>query len=259
MRARRVIALLLVSGMAAAGEPKPTAVDTKAFRDKLVVLEDAQGGTYIVLPGADSRMWFGTGKTLYEQVVVTRFANGETGAWDVGVWSPRVTNVQPGSVQRRDDGSFRRWCGGDKYLDLKIITADRAKGIIDKAQFLSTALTRRPHLLARDDAGTYYYVDVIREQYGGSGYRVFVGKKGAMKPLALTDVATDSAGEVFSTKAGDVRIVHENPNESAKASVMWIKGEKRTALVQLDTDANSRLIFKDLGIYTFLGTICDDI
>jgi len=260
MRARWVLGLAgLVSGIAAAGEPKPTAVDIKAVRDQLVVLEDTQGGTYVVLPTSDGRMWYGTGKTLFEQVVVTKFLNGETGAWDIGVWAPRVTRTQPGSVQRKDDGSFHRWCGTDHDSPLKIVPADRAKGVLDKATFMSTALTRRPHLLARDDAGTYYYVDVIRDQYGGSGFRVFAGKKGAMKQLPLSDVASDTAGEVFATKSGDVRFVHDDPDAGTKAVVTWVKGEKRTQLVMLDTDQNSRLIFKDLGVYSFLGTICDDL
>ena len=36
---------------------------------------------------------------------------------------------------------------------------------------------------------------------------MFVGKKGAMKQLPLTDVASDTAGEVFATKTGDLRLV----------------------------------------------------
>jgi hypothetical protein len=39
----------------------------------------------------------------------------------------------------------------------------------------------------------------------------------------------------------------------------WIRGEKRTDLVGLDLDVNSRLIFRDLGVYKFTGTICDNI
>jgi hypothetical protein len=262
MRARRVIPALLgvVSGIAVAGEPKPTAVEIKAFKDKLIVLEDPQGGTYVVLPGGgeDSRLFFGTTKAVYEQIIINRFANGETGAWDLGVVAPRVPNIQPGSVQRKDDGTFHRWCGSERDTVLKQAPADRAKGILDKASFLSTALTRRSHLLARDDSGVYYYVDVIRDQYGGSGFRVWVGKKGAMKQLPLTDVASDTGGEVFATKSGDVRIVRDK-DVSSKATVTFVKGEKHTSLVQLDLDANSRLIFKDLGVYSFLGTICDDL
>jgi hypothetical protein len=263
MRARWVIGLLgFASAIAIAGEPKPTAVEIKGFRDQLVVLEDTQGGTYVVLSTkkvGDARAWFGTPKTLYEQVIVTRSANGKTGSWDLGIWSPRVPHFQPGSIQRKDDGTYHRWCGNDHEISLKLVTADRAKGILDKAKFMTSALTRRPHLLARDDAGTYYYVDVIRDQYGGSGYRVFAGKKGAMRQLPLSDVASDTAGEVFSTKSGDMRFVHENSEEHQKAAAMWIKGTKRTPLVLLDVDGNSRLIFKDLGVYSFLGTICDDL
>jgi hypothetical protein len=85
---------------------------------------------------------------------------------------------------------------------------------------------------------------------------VFVGKKGAMKELPLTDVASDSAGDVFATKTGDLRLVG---SRGSGAKVTWIRGGKRTELVWLDLDLNSRLIFRDLGIYKFTGTICDNI
>ena len=37
----------------------------------------------------------------------------------------------------------------------------------------------------------------------------------------------------------------------------WVKGEKRQSLFWLDPDANSPLIFKDLGVYGFTGSICE--
>jgi hypothetical protein len=173
------------------------------------------------------------------------------------VWAPRVPNVQPGSVGRKNDGTFRRWCGGDNHTELTELVADKAKAVLDKSAFLSTAMIRRPYLLARDDGGVYYYVDVIRDQYGGKGYRVFVGKKGAMKQRPLTDVATDTAGDVFATKTGDLRIVREVGE--GKPSVTWVKGGKRSSLVTLDPEANSRLIYKDLGVYGFIGSICEAV
>jgi hypothetical protein len=261
MRARRVIPLLLASGLAVAGEPKPTTIDIKALRDQFIVLEDAQGGTYAVINDPSKpRLWYAPSakaKTFYEQVVTGSSQNGPN-AFDISVWAPRVPKIEPGSIQRNEEGKFFRWCGNDSKIPLTEVKADRAKGVIDKATFMTTALTRRAHLLARDDGGTYYYVDIIREQYGGSGYRVFAGKKGAMKQLPLSDVATDTAGEVFATKSGDVRIVHDADN-TTKSNATWVKGEKRTPLVTLDVDANSHLIFRDLGVYSFLGTICDDL
>ena len=97
----------------------------------------------------------------------------------------------------------------------------------------------------------------IRKEYGGKGYRVFVGKKGAMKQKPLTDVASDTAGDIFATKTGDLRI--ERDTSEGKDTVQWVKGEKRSALVSLDVDANSALIYSDLGVYSFIGSICESI
>jgi hypothetical protein len=135
-------------------------------------------------------------------------------------------------------------------------TGDKAKAVLDKSTFMTSAMIRKPRMLARDDAGVYYYVDEIRTQYGGKGYRVFVGKKSAMKELPLTDIATDAAGDVFSTKTGDLRLVRRS---DVKDSALWVHGEKRTELFMLDTDANSAVIYKDFGIYGFVGTVCDDM
>jgi hypothetical protein len=259
MRARAVIPLVVMAlaHTALAGDPKPTVVDIKPFRAKLVVLEDAAGGVYIVLPdGKDTRVWYGTGKTLYEQLPYGSYsANGS--AWDATFWAPRVSNIQPASIQLKDDGSYHKWCGSDSDTPLKAVTADRVKMILDKSAIMSPIAIRISYMLARDDSGIYYYVDKIRDTLGGHGYRVFVGKKGAMKQQPLSDLATDIAGDVFATKSGEVRFVRGTAGD--KSTATWVQGSNKTQLSLLDTDASSRLIFKDLGIYQFLGTLCDDI
>ena len=256
MRARTWwVAAVLASAGVAAADPKPAPVEIKPFRDKLIVLVDASGGTYVVKPGEDPKLFFGTGKQLYEQSITGRSANGD--GWGIDVFAPRVAGFQPGTVQRSaDDGSYAKFCGGENKTGLTLVTGDKAKAVLDKDQFLTTAVLRLPHAFFRDDKGTYYYIDMLRQQYGGKGYRVFVGKKGAMKQLPLADVAADSAGEVFSTKSGDLRLVFSG---SQPKSGVWIKGEKKTELIVLDTDGDSPVIFKELGVYGFLGTICDDI
>lgn len=236
-------------------DPKPAAVDVSAFKDKLQVFQDADGGTYVVLSPttSDARAWYGTGKALYEQVIVSRSRNGA--AWDLATWAPRIAELRPGSIQRRADGAVRKTCDGKDDAVLTEITGDKAQAILAKSAFFGPALARRAHLLARDDAGVYYYVDRLSKHHGGKGYRVFVGKKGAMKQRPLTDIASDSAGQVFSTKTGELRLVTGDAGSSAR----WIKGAKRTDLVMLDVDVNSPLIFRDLGIYSFLGTLCDNL
>jgi hypothetical protein len=249
------VVVALAAGVAFA-EPKPKPVDIKAIRENLLVFTDADGGIYVALTGRDGRLFYGVpkSKNLYEQIVTGRSADGSTGKWDIATWAPRVPNFQPGSVGRRDNGTFYRYCGDKSSIELTAVTGDKVKAILDRSTFMSTAMIRRPHLLARDDTGVYYYVDVIRGEYGGKGYRVFVGKKGAMKQRPLTDIATDTGGDVFATKTGDLSIVRD----TADAKVTWVKGGKRTQLVPLDTDANSALIFRDLGVYGFTGSICDN-
>ena len=260
-------ALLAVTSTAVAedvgkdADPKPTPVDIKPLRDKLQVFQDKVGGTYVVytaIDGGDATVFYGTGKTLYQQITLGRGRNGD--AWDVSTWAPRLEEIRPASVMRKTDGTYMKWCDGKDDAILTELTGDKAKVVLDKYTFLSPALVRRPHLFARDDSGTYYYVDRLDKAHGGKGYRVFVGKKGAMKQLALLDVASDSAGQVFSTKTGDLRLVNTTAGgDDMKPSTKWVKGEKKTSLIPLDLDVNSPIIFKDLGIYKFTGTLCDNI
>jgi hypothetical protein len=250
-----VLAVLVGSAFA---EPKPEPVDVKPYRDKLVVLRDANGGTYAVVSQRDSdaHVFYGTGTTLYEQVVGGRSFNED--AWSVEVWAPRVAQFKNGSVVYKQDHTYARFCG-DAETPLTELTGDKAKQALAKATFMSPPLVWRAHLLARDDSGVYYYVDALREKYGGKGYRVFMGKKGALKQLPITDIASDTEGEVFSTKSGDLRLVTSAQDDRKRSGATWIRGEKRTTLVTLDVDANSALIFRDLGIYSFIGSICENI
>jgi hypothetical protein len=237
-------------------EPKPKAVDIKPFRDKLVVLQDAEGGTYVVLPGEGARVWYGLPKKpLYEQPPGARSADGDK--WSVSVWAPRVPDYQPGSIDFKGNGDYTRWCGNNSTTPLTQLSADKAKTILDKSSFMSTAFIRKPYLLARDDSGVYYYVDVIRDEYGGKGFRVMVGKKGGLKQKPLTDIATDSAGDVFSTKSGELRFVKSV--DGGKTSTYWVKGGKKVELVSLDLEQNERMIYKDLGVYAFTGSICENM
>lgn len=256
-----VAALAVTPGVAPvwaqAKDPKPQPVDIKPFKDRLMVFQDGAGGTYVVLEptGTGTRVWYGTGKILYEQIVTGRFRDGD--AWDIATWAPRIADVHPGTIVRRKDATFHKSCYGADEAELTEITGDKAKALLAAKQLFTPALVRRPHLFARDDAGVYYYVDRLSDKFGGKGYRVFVGKKGAMKHLTLTDVASDTAGQVFSTKTGDLRLV-KTVADPAK-STMWVKGGKRTELLPLDLDANSTIIFNELGIYKFTGTLCDNL
>lgn len=259
-------ALLIVVGLAgvATADPTPKPVDIKPFKDKLVVLKDADGGVYAVTyeKGEDPHIFYGTSaKVLHEQLLEGSSSRNGDVAWSVAVQAPRAAYPFMGHVERKPDGSYQRTCGDTLIVPLTELTGDKAKAVLDKAQFLTTTMIRKPYLLARDDRGIYYYVDVLRPIYGGAGHRVLVGKKGALKQMALTDVTSDSAGDVFATKSGDLRLVRtldEQANET-KATAQWIRGEKRTELIYLDVYMNQPLIWRDFGIYKIPGTICGNI
>jgi hypothetical protein len=242
----------------AAAEPAPRPVDVKAMKAQGVVLQDAQGGVYVVFRGDDPKVFYGpNAKAVYEQVIIGSSSDGE-GRWEYNSWAPRVPNGSHlASLERKKDGTFHKGCGDKDETGLIELSGEKAHAVLDKTPFLSMGIVRVPHLLARDDSGVYYYVDRIAKVYGGKGYRVFVGRKGAMKQMPLTDVASDSAGDVFSTRSGDLRLVRNS--EDNKEKLTWVKGARRTELVFLDTDVNSVVIFKDLGLYGFLGTLCDDV
>ena len=265
MRARWLIGLVLLASVSGAiatpSEPKPETVDIKSVKDKMMVFQDAKGGTYVVLrEKEDKRVYYGTGKTLYAQRIHGGSTNGD--AWTLSSWAPRIPEMRPADLGRLKDGTYRRFCTSNDILALTQLTGDKAKKVLDTYTFMSPALVRLPFLLARDDSGVYYYVDAIRDQVPDSlivkyrAHRVFVGKKGAMKQVTLTDVASDSAGTVLSSKTGDLRLVK---TERSQESVSWHKGGKKHELILLDLDVNSPLIFSDLGVYTFIGTLCDNV
>ena len=254
MRALAVLAV--VTGVAHA-EPKPKAVDIKPFRDKLIVLQDSSGGSYVVTMqrGSDPRVFYGTGKTLYEQIVLHPGWNDES--WTLQVMAPRAAMNRNATIVYKQDKTYSLFCG-DTESGLTQVTGDKAKAVLDKSAYMTTALIHRAVVLARDDHGVYYYVDAIRDIYGGKGFRLFVGRKGGMKQLPLIDIASDSDGQVFATKGGELKLVYRKSDDpDVNDTAFWIRGDKKEQLADLDVIINSPLIYGELGVYTFTGTVCD--
>ena len=73
--------------------------------------------------------------------------------------------------------------------------------------------------------------------------------------LKMTNVVSDSQGDIFTTKKGELRLVLDQTRS------VWIAGKKETALTSVPVDANRIMIYTDLGVYAGqrLGTPCDDL
>ena len=59
----------------------------------------------------------------------------------------------------------------------------------------------RDRYVQRDGSeGTYYYVDRARQPPGNYDFHLFRGPRGNMKTLPMTNIVSDSEGDIFATK-----------------------------------------------------------
>lgn len=243
-----VVALWAVLAGAA---PSPDIVDITAVKAQLRVFEDGKGHYLVLVPfGGDmwSHFYWGDGKVFWAQRV---FGGGSTGdvAFEKMLWEPRVPRAQAGFWLK--DGVYALGCG-DRTTIFKPTADEKATAILSTATFKPPRWKRRAYALARDDSGTYYYVDRARDD-DVKDFRLWAGPRGQLKQLQMTNVVSDSEGDIFATRTGELRLVLD------KHESFWVKGKARSPLKLLPLEENVRLIYSDLGVYAgeALGTPCD--
>jgi hypothetical protein len=237
---------------AAPGKGDPDVLDVKSQAKDYKVLT-SEAGQFYVIPakaGLDGMVFFGDGKTMYQQLVIGGGSSGD-GSMDFAIWAPRAVGLQQGGLDIKADGSGIASCNRDHPTKLVPASPGETTRVLTKAVFRAPLWKRQSKFLARDDTGIYFFVDVLRES--GKGHRVYVGQKGQMKAMPMTTLVDDAAGQIYGTKRGELRIV---ANAGEKAT--WRKGKKVEQLTVLDPSDNRYLIYRELGIYGQLGTICDD-
>jgi len=236
---------------------KSATIDVKAVIDQLDVYRD-DTGSYVVVakPGQltethDKWVFHGTAKAMYQQRIIG--SSSDSNGYEYAVWSPRVRGRSHAGVLIDKDGLRVECVAKGDPQKLALVPADEAKTFLARAKFLPPLWQRRTQFLARDEDGVYYFVDRLDDEHGGKGHRVFVGQKGAMKQLAMKNVVSDSAGEIYATRSGELKIV-----TGADGKAIWKKGGKKSELVVLDPWPNRYLIYRELGIYGALGAVCDE-
>lgn len=237
-----------------AKDPEPAAADVSAVKTKLKLATDGKGHYLAFVPfgSIDENFFFGDGKTFYLQRV---FGGGSSGteSFDKYFWDPRA-RVPAGATFGFRDHKYDLTCE-DRHTTFTPVPDAEAQKMIDAAHFLGVRWMHQAYALARDNNGRYYYVDRQREPENNKSFRLFVGVKGSMKQQKMTNVVSDSAGDIFATRTGELRLVL-NAGET-----FWMKGKKKTSLINLPVEDNHVLIYSDLGVYTGqpLGTPCDDL
>ncbi len=70
----------------------------------------------------------------------------------------------------------------------------------------------------------------------------------------MTNIVSDSKGEIYSTKHGELRFI------TATDAATWVNGTTKTDLTIVPVEDNVPMIYRDLGVYEgSLGTPCDDM
>lgn len=236
---------------------KPTPIDVKPVIDDLEVYRN-DTGMYVVMARYNTLrethakwVFYGTEKAMYQQRIVGYFSDAKQ--YEYMVWAPRARGLNNGSIAHDERGARMECEAKAEPQRLVQLPADEARQFLLRATFLPPLWERQVQFLARDEDGVYYYVDRQRDEFGGKDYRVFVGQKGAMKQMAMKNVVNDSAGEIYATKTGELKIV-----AGKNGNAMWKKGNKKIDLVVLDPYVNRYLIYRELGIYGTLGALCDE-
>lgn len=197
----------------------------------------------------------GTRQMLYSGKGNTFYPIGELSD-NTGV-TRRDVNIGAKHVAvKRDGGTWSLECE-EEVEPLEFLEGAARDSVLKSAKFESKPLWRRePYFLGRDTRGTYYYVDRFSEEFGGKRYRVFTGRRGQMKVSKLKAVVEDTEGTLFSTEAGDLRLVVHRPDSKAT----WIRGRRKSDLTPVNVVSNAPLIYDELGAYfgENLGSPCGD-
>jgi len=262
-----MLALTLVLAGVVAQSDAPQKVDISKVKADLKILTDGKGH-YLVYPGSEpygEMSFYGDGKTFHQVPVKGGGRNGDE-SFDAVFWEPRFARDGAQAFFRWKDGKYSVECAG-KSTELSLVPDEEAKKMLDGGAFLTRLWLRLPERLLRDENGTYYFIDRYRpaNSWRTMGdrrdFRVFVGKRGRLKQVALKDIVDDSEGMIFSTKTGTLRLIAGKDGE--KDSMKWVQGKKELNLINVPLDdlRNVQLVYTGLGPYDGkrLGTPCDDM
>ncbi len=257
-------ALALAAAPAAAiadgGPRRADEVDVAKLKPDMLVLHDGHGHYLALLAQREMEMTFyGDGRTFYQLRVSSTYSDGSSGQSTRRFWSPISTDAD---IILDATAKWTVHCS-DRVTPMAPLGERETRDTLARARFMKPFWKRQAYSLARDERGSYYYVDMIRDDRPASererdpnpprGYRLYIGRKGRMKEQHLTDAVDDSKGLVLSTRSGDLAI-----DLDGKTAV-YSAGKTRNQLVYLPVEDNTMLIYRDLGLYQKLGIPCDDM
>ena len=235
-------------------EAGPAPVELGELKSKVKLLTDGKKHYLALIPFESSwdHVFYGDGRDFHALRIYASQGEGDK-SFSLTFWEPRVKRAYLADISFKE-GKYKVQCD-DRTTELVPVPADENAKLLEGAHFTKVLWQYRAYALARDERGTYYYVDRRREPEGSMDFRLFAGPRGQMKRLQMTNVVSDSSGDIFSTKTGELRLILD------RSESLWLKGAKKTKLTSVPIEENAVLIYTDLGAYTGqrLGTPCDDL
>ena len=270
VRCQRGLVTLLVLASALAGADTPRDEDDAiAVRERGLVLAVGRSHYLIIAPLAhepphellhEAVIYYGDGKTFYRQMV------GEWQSSELEDASGGLRYVV-GLSDWRSNGSAYLATTDEKAFTIKCDTRTvplplapeaTAKKLVTSAKLVRDLPGHAPYLLARSSTGmTYYFVDRPLVPADNHDFRLFIGKRGAMKQLKITDMGVDTKGVSLVTSQGLFHIVL---GTTATASFGRDEDDQKEVTV-VPIAANLKLVYGDLGVYTHesFAMPCDDL
>lgn len=222
---------------------------------KLLVLSD-EHGHFIALDAfnLDGPFLAGDASALHAQRRIGGGASG-TEQFDAVFWEPRVMNGAEAELDLRA-GKYTLTCGKHQ-IAFEALKDKQAHELLAKAKLYDVRWQRQAIAFGRDDDGTYYLVDAPRTNEPPDDLHLYVGKKGQVRPVAVTDVQRERGLLIVQTDAGSLKLPLGDGDNPPPGS-FGPSGAARP-VTPLDLWRNKILIYTTLGAYTGepLGTPCD--
>lgn len=252
----------LMGAPAGAGEPpwgKLESLQQRLAMEKTALCTDGKSHYVVYAP---TQLYYGDGKQLFEVPHPGQYMSSDY------FFDPRHVRASSNANFRGYDMRIhshveadlsKHTCSvscGERTTELKLVDAPSARKLLMDAKIGPSPQKHRPHRLLRDELGNYYYVDRGFKAGEEKRFRLFKGPKGSLKEQKMTNVVSDSEGEIFSTKTGSLRLIIDKKDPG-----VWLEAKKTLKLREVPIAENMPLIYNELGVYSGekMGTPCDDL
>jgi TolB-like protein len=229
-----------------------------AQRAAFQVATDGKGNYLAFVPfaGLDAPLFAGSADQLWAQYLIGGGANG-TSQFSLNFWDPRT---QGGGEAELDfnEGALTLSCKAQRLAYTRLPAA-KERAFLARAKLFTQRWRRQGMALGRDEDGTYYFVDEPRGDGNREDLHLFIGRKGQVVPVKVTDVLREESRVIVETDAGTLTLPTGEDAASRNVPGTFKSPGGTKPVNVLDLWRSRAMIYTTLGAYPGerLGTACD--